>query len=197
MKPINSALYLIPLQNRMGGGTKFHTDKRAVGGRYRRIIIISNSKKQNIRRETMLKKLMQLKLGKRIRAGYVLAIALAVFMTAITLIFTLVVENKYHHITTYYAFPQGDIGFAMTILTSTKAYTETIIGYDNPTTVERAIQSREAVLAKLDECLDDIRKSIVTDIGEEHMHKIEETIQAYVTSDEKLFQFGISGDAEK
>lgn len=145
----------------------------------------------------MLKKLMHFKLGKRIRVGYVLAIVLAVFMTTITLIFTLVVENRYHHITTYYAFPQGDIGFTMAILANTKGYTETVIGYDEPTSIERAIQSRTATLSSLEGCMNNIRASIVTDVGEEHLRKIEKTVQAYLTVDEKLFQLGISGDPEK
>ena len=64
----------------------------------------------------MLKKIMKQKIQKRLLLSSILSSAIMMMASVIAILVIIYSAKQYSHVLTYYAFPQGDIGHAMTAL---------------------------------------------------------------------------------
>lgn len=64
----------------------------------------------------MLKKMMKMRIQKRLFNSSLMTSAITTVAAVLALIIIIYSSGQYSHVLTYYAFPQGDIGHAMTAL---------------------------------------------------------------------------------
>ena len=142
----------------------------------------------------MLKKIMNLRIQKRLLFSSIIS-SMIMMMSAVIAIGVIIYSaSQYSHVLTYYAFPQGDIGHAMTALADVRSYTRAAIGYDETDLVEQLVVAHDESKAKVEAYLVPIRESIVTDVGRESMDAIESTVQAYFEIDAEILELGAGAD---
>lgn len=142
----------------------------------------------------MMEKLKNMRIRKRLNASFLLTVTLAGVAAVIAIIMIYLMSSMYNHTLTYYAFPQGDIGKAMTALADVRSATRGIIGYDEK---YRAQELKEIHDAKIDELyvhLEAIKKTMVTDAGWESYNKIIEKLDAYLKIDADIAEQGQTTD---
>ena len=139
----------------------------------------------------MLKKIMNQRIQKRLLLSSVMSSTI-MMLSAIIAIFVIIYSAKqYSHVLTYYAFPQGDIGHAMTALADVRSYTRAAIGYEEQELVDKMVASHDESKKIVEQYLEPIRESIVTDVGRESMNAIENSIKAYFEIDAEILALGM------
>uniref|UniRef100_UPI004057A589 methyl-accepting chemotaxis protein n=1 Tax=Agathobacter sp. TaxID=2021311 RepID=UPI004057A589 len=144
----------------------------------------------------MFEKLKNLRIKKRLTASSMITVALASLASLLAVFIVVYVVGQYDHVLTYYAFPQGDLGRAMSELADIRSATRGAIGYDDKELVQNIMQQHEQAIQNLEELLEPIEESVVTDVGRESYNEIVETLEAYLEIDEKVFELGTTADTE-
>ena len=144
----------------------------------------------------MLKKMMNYRIQKRLLTSSIVTSAIMLVASIIAIIVIIYSSGQYSRVLTYYAFPQGDIGHAMTALADVRSCTRGAIGYEEQELVDKMIVEHDARKADVEYYLQFIRESIVTEVGRESMQAIEDSINAYFAIDQKVLELGTINDAE-
>ena len=142
----------------------------------------------------MLKKIMNQKIQKRLLLSSILSSAIVMMASVIAIFVIIYASKQYSHVLTYYAFPQGDIGHAMTALADVRSYTRAAIGYDEPELVDKMVEAHDKSKELVEQYLVPIRESIVTDVGRENMATIDSAIEAYFKIDAEIIELGANAD---
>ena len=145
----------------------------------------------------MLKKMMKMRIQKRLLNSSIMTSAITMVAALLALVVIIYSTAQYRHVLTYYAFPQGDIGHAMTALSDMQSSTRGAIGYEMQSFVDRMVKEHDESKAELVKYIEEIRPTIVTDAGQRNMERIDTYIKAYFEFDEKVMELGTSGDAVK
>lgn len=145
----------------------------------------------------MLKKMMNLRIQKRLLSSSMMTSATLLIATVLAVIVLIYSAGQYSHVLTYYAFPQGDIGHAMTALADVRSYTRAAIGYDEQEFIDKMVTEHDNRKKDVETYLQPIRESIVTDVGRESMQAIENTIAAYFEVDARVLELGATQDEIK
>lgn len=142
----------------------------------------------------MLKKIMKQKIQKRLLLSSILSSAIMMMASVIAILVIIYSAKQYSHVLTYYAFPQGDIGHAMTALADVRSYTRAAIGYEEQELIDKMVVAHDDSKKIVEQYLEPIRDSIVTDVGRESMAAIESAIDAYFAIDAEIIELGATTD---
>lgn len=143
------------------------------------------------------KKEKDMRIKARLNKGF-LSIAIFVSFAAILgLIAMLIVGNRYQHALTYYAFPQGTIGQAMTSFAEARSSLRGAIGYDNPETVAQQKQYYYDNKVKFQGYLDQIAPTMVTDEGHAAFDAIVVELDEYWEMADEIIEQGTRGNAKE
>ena len=145
----------------------------------------------------MLKKLRLLRIKERLTQGAMITIGIASTAAIIAAIILFYMSSRYNHVLTYYAFPQGDLGKAMSELADIRSATRGAIGYETENYINQMIDQHDQAVKKLEELLVPIEASVVTDVGRESFDQIRTTLDKYLEVDAKVLKLGATMDAEK
>ena len=137
----------------------------------------------------------EMRIKKRLSSTFGMIVALASVVSIVTVAFIMIMSNRYDHTLHNYAFPQGDIGLAMTEFAEVRSATRAAIGYDEQSNVETVLAQHEEAKAELEKILSEIKLTMVTPEGYAAFAAIEEAVAAYYVVDEKVLEMGTSGDA--
>lgn len=149
-----------------------------------------------VKEKTMINKIKNLRIKKRLFASSIITSAILMFATVVTIAVLAFALNRYNHVLTYYAFPQGDLGHAMTALADIRSATRGGIGYEDEALIERMVSLNAENREKLETYLNEISKTIVTDVGREEFAEIQADIDAYLEIDAKVLALGATTDDE-
>lgn len=140
----------------------------------------------------MFKKIINRRIKERLLSSSILSAMIMMVAAIVAIIVILYSAGQYDHVLTYYAFPQGDIGHAMSALADIRSSTRGAIGYEDDALVEKILEEHDKKKAELDGYLDIIAGTIVTDVGRESFNNIQQSIQAYYEIDQKVINMGMS-----
>ena len=138
----------------------------------------------------MLKKMMNMRIQKRLLNSSVMTAAMTIAAAVLALIVLIYSSSRYSHVLSYYAFPQGDIGKAMTALADVRSCTRGAIGYEKQAMIDRMVQEHDQRKMELEKYINDIRASVVTEEGKKNMKAIEEKLNAYLEIDAMVLEVG-------
>lgn len=144
----------------------------------------------------MIKKLMKMRIQKRLTTSSLITVGITSVASLLAIIVLLYMVGRYDHVLTYYAFPQGDIGHAMSALADMRSATRGAIGYEEQNLIDQMVAAHDAKKAELYEYLEVIDDTIVTDIGLESYNNIVASVEAYVAIDQKVLEIGATEDVE-
>jgi len=142
----------------------------------------------------MLKKMMKMRIQKRLFNSSILTSAITTVAAILALIVIVYSTSQYRHVLTYYAFPQGDIGHAMAALSDMQSTTRGAIGYEMQSFIDRMVKEHDESKAELEMYIEEIRKTIVTDVGRNAMERIDTYMKLYFEFDEQVMKLGVSTD---
>ena len=142
----------------------------------------------------MLKKIMNQRIQKRLLLSSIISSAIMMMASVVAIFVIIYASKQYSHVLTYYAFPQGDIGHAMTALADVRSYTRAAIGYDEQDLITQMVAGHDKSKQLVEEYLVPIRESIVTDVGRESMAEIEAALERYFTIDAEILALGSTTD---
>ncbi|MBE5951356.1 MAG: HAMP domain-containing protein [Lachnospiraceae bacterium] len=142
----------------------------------------------------MLKKVMNLRLSKRLLASSIITAAVMLVGAILALAGIMYVRGQYNHVLTYYAFPQGDIGHAMTALADVRSATRGAIGYEDEELIQKMIAEHDENVNELQHYMEIIWDTIVTDVGRESFAQMETTLKAYFEIDGRVLAMGTSNE---
>lgn len=144
----------------------------------------------------MLDGLMKLRIKERLNKSSTITVTIAGAAAVIAAILLFVVASQYSRVLTYYAFPQGDIGTAMTELADVRSATRGAIGYTDPDRVQQMIELHDEAVANLQAKLPDIEATIVTEVGREDFENIKTALDNYLEVDQKILDLGANASEE-
>lgn len=144
----------------------------------------------------MLEKLRNLRIKKRLKTSSMITIGLAGIASLLAVVIIVYVVGQYDHVLSYYAFPQGDLGKAMAELADIRSATRGAIGYDDTELVENIVSQHDQAILNLEELLEPIEDSVVTDVGRESYNNIVEALEIYLEIDERVIELGTTANEE-
>ena len=144
-----------------------------------------------------MKFLQKMRIQKRLTTGFIMTIAMACVAAIVAIIALFIVFSRYNHTLKYYAFPQGDIGKAMTALADVRSATRGAIGYESQDQIDKMIAAHDAKKQELYDYLAEVEKTIVTDAGREDYDAIVVALEEYFIVDERVIKLGATTDAAK
>ena len=86
-----------------------------------------------------LKKVNNMKIKERLNFSSIITVSISSISALLAIITVVFMVGRYNDTLTYSAFPQGDIGKAMTALADMRSATRTIIGYDNQEVIDEML----------------------------------------------------------
>lgn len=98
----------------------------------------------------MFKKIMSQRIQKRLLLSSILSSMIMMVASIVAIIVIIYSSGQYDHVLTYYAFPQGDIGHAMSALADIRSSTRGAIGYEDDATVAKLVAEHDKKKAELD-----------------------------------------------
>lgn len=143
----------------------------------------------------MIEKMKQMRIEKRLTFSSVITVALAAIAALVASVFLFYMGMRYNDVLNYYAFPQGDIGIAMTQLADIRSATRGAIGYDDPELIESLVEKHDEAVETMEEYIDKIADTIVTDVGRESYNEILSTVEVYLEIDAQVIEMGATSDA--
>ena len=144
-----------------------------------------------------MKFLQKMRIQKRLTTGFIMTIAMACVATVIAIISLFIVFSRYNHTIKYYAFPQGDIGKAMTALADVRSATRGAIGYESQDQIDKMVAAHDEKKAEVYVHLEEIEKTIVTDAGRKDYDEIVAALDKFFAADEKVLTLGATTDEAK
>ncbi len=142
----------------------------------------------------MLKKMMKMRIQKRLLNSSIMTSAITMVAAVLALVVIIYSSGQYSHVLTYYAFPQGDIGHAMTALSEMQSSARGAIGYEMQALIDRMVKEHDESKAELEKYIDAIRETIVTEAGRKNMERIDTYVKAYFEYDAQVMKLGASTD---
>ncbi len=144
----------------------------------------------------MIKKLRLMRIKERLTTSSIITIGMASLAAVIATIVLIYMSSQYNHVLTYYAFPQGEIGLAMTELADVRSATRGAIGYEEQKYIEQMIAQHDESVELLKEYMVPIEASIVTDIGQQSYDAIDAALAIYLEVDARVLKLGATEDVE-
>ena len=109
----------------------------------------------------------------------------------------LFVGNRYQQAMTYYAFPQGDIGKAMTEFAEARSSLRAAIGYDDVAIIAEQKKLHDEHKVAFERQLIDIEKTMISKEGDEAFAAIEVALKGYWELDAEIMKQGAVTDREQ
>jgi len=144
----------------------------------------------------MLKKLMNNRIQKRLFGSSVMTSAMTTAAAIVAMIVIIYATSRYSHVLTYYAFPQEDIGHAMTALSDVQSSTRGAIGFEMQALIDKMVEEHDTRKTDLDTYIETIRGTLTTDTEEKIMERVDTYIKAYFEFDEQTISIGATTDKE-
>ena len=144
-----------------------------------------------------MKFLQKMRIKKRLTTGFIMTIAMACIAAVLSIIALFIVFNRFDHTLKYYAFPQGDIGKAMTALADVRSATRGAIGYETQNEIDLMVKAHDEKKAEVYVHLEEIEKSIVTDAGQKDYEEIVAALDEFFKVDDEVMALGATEDVEK
>lgn len=154
------------------------------------------SRKRDLRGEGMIQKLQKMKIKQRLKSAFMRVIWISnvgALMGAIMLFF---MSNRYDYTLKNYAFPQGDIGMAMSSFAETRSATRAIIGYTDERTMNTVIAHHDLAKGELYEYLEVIEPHMVTAESKEAFDAVNTALEKYFTVEDEVLELGKSTDPD-
>ena len=126
----------------------------------------------------------------RLKKGFVSVAILVSVAAVLGIIAMLVMGSRYQHALENYAFPQGDIGKAMTAFAEARSCLRGAIGYDDKEMVELQKKNWEQYKKQFEGYMVDIEKTMVTDEGHKAYAAIESALEGYWELSKEIMEQG-------
>ncbi len=149
-----------------------------------------------LRGEGMGKKLQKMRIQKRLKTAFLRVIWLSNAGALIGVVMLFFMANRYDFTLKNYAFPQGDVGMAISSFAEVRSATRAVIGYTDEKTIHTAIANHDVNKDKLNEYLDEIEPRMVTDESKETFQAVKTSLDSYFEVEEEILEMGVSTDPE-
>lgn len=143
----------------------------------------------------MIEKMKQLRIEKRLTRSSIVTVAVAGVGAVVAALFLFYTGVRYDNTLTYYAFPQGDIGIAMTQLADIRSATRGAIGYDDEELIASLVEKHDEAVDTLNEYMARIETTIITEAGRQEYNDITNSLKEYLEIDAKVIEMGATSDA--
>lgn len=140
--------------------------------------------------------LKKMKIKKRLTTGFGIVTGITSIVAVLGCIALIVVASRYENALKKYGFAQGDIGNAMVSFSDMRSATRAVIGYDDDTIAQEAIEQHDAHVANFQEEMQIVFESIVSKEEEEVFNKVSSTIQEYWGLEAQVISLGKTGTPE-
>ena len=144
----------------------------------------------------MLKKMQSMRIKKRLNSSSIFTVALTSIASVVALVAILIMTHEYNQTLTYYAFPQGDIALAMNEFAEVRSATRAIIGYEEQSAIDTAVEQHEEAVAELDRLMKVVEATMITAEGKETFAAIQDALAAYYECEKKVLEIGTTTDQE-
>lgn len=143
----------------------------------------------------MRKYFKRIRIKKRLTTTFTIIVALVGIIALSSIFVNLYMSNRYNYTLSNYAFPQGDIGKAMTAFADTHSATRAVVGYDEQEAIDRELAVHEEKKNILYDCLPQIQSTMVTDEGRASYEAITSALDAYFVIEEEVLAIGATTDS--
>lgn len=144
----------------------------------------------------MIEKMKQMRIEKRLTTSSIITVVLAGLSAIIAAAFLFYMGTRYDQILTYNAFPQGDIGIAMTELADIRSATRGAIGYDNEELIASLVKNHDEAVEILNEYMLKIEATCASDEERQEYADIKSALEVYLEIDAQVIQLGATTDDE-
>ncbi|MDO5403742.1 MAG: methyl-accepting chemotaxis protein [Eubacteriales bacterium] len=144
-----------------------------------------------------MKKINEMSIGKRLKSAFNIVIVILAVMNLVGLVVIFGITNRYNFTLSNYAFPQGDIGKAMTAFADTRSATRAFISYDDANDMKKLLAVHDQKKEELEGYMDAIEGTMVTEAGHQSYAAIESALDNYFAIEEKVIKTGNSTDREQ
>lgn len=143
----------------------------------------------------MIEKMKQMRIEKRLTFSSVISVALASIGAIVAAVFLFYMGTRYDQILTYNAFPQGDIGLAMTELADIRSATRGAIGYEDEELIASLVERHDEAIEKLNAYLVEIEATCADDNERQEYNDVVEALEKYLEIDAKVIKMGATSDS--
>lgn len=133
-----------------------------------------------------------MKIKKRLNFSSILTVLIASIASVLAIIVVVYMTSQYNRALTYYAFPQGDIGKAMTALADVRSAARTIVGYDNMDVIEQMTALHSQKKQELYHHLDHIETLMISEKGKGLYQKVQTELEEYFALETEIVEQGSS-----
>lgn len=154
-------------------------------------------KRRKKRRKSKMLNLKNMKIKKRLSTAFTLILGIASIAAIAGCIAMLVLSNRYSYTLTYFAFPQGTIGKAMTAFSEARSSLRAAIGYDEEEDIQTVVKVHDEQKALFESYMKEIKDTIVSDEGNNAYNQILAHLEDYWEMDAKILSIGTTTDREK
>ena len=144
----------------------------------------------------MLKKMMSLRIQKRLLNSSLMTSAIMMVASVFALVVIIYATSRYSHVLTYYAFPQEDVGHAMTAMADMQSCTRGAIGYEMQALIDKLVEEHDKSKAELETYIEKVRETITTDAERKIMERVDTYLKAYFEFDAQTIALGATTDKE-
>ena len=145
----------------------------------------------------MIDGLMKLRIKERLNKSSTITITIAGVAAVLAAILLFIVASQYNRVLTYYAFPQGDIGIAMTELADIRSATRGAIGYTDAERIQDMVDLHDEAVANLQAKLPEIQATIATKAGSEDFDNIQAALDNFLEIDQEIINLGATDSQEQ
>lgn len=143
----------------------------------------------------MKKKFNEMRIRKRLNSAFASILIMATVVNIVGILIIFLMTNRYDFALTNYAFPQGDIGKAMTVFTEMRSTTRAVIGYDKKEFIERCLNTHAQKKESLNTYMAEIKKTMVSPEGKQAFADIEAALAEYEVLENEIIEQGRSTNA--
>lgn len=143
-----------------------------------------------------MKKGYELKIRERLSKSYLQVIFIASISAIVGIIALLVMTRTYNNALNNYGFSQGDIGKAMTAFSGARSEVRAAVGYTDEDIISDAKDTYYTRKDSLQQYLDDIESSMVTQAGKDAYNQIVKDLDGYWDLSDQLIEEGSTTDQE-
>lgn len=143
-----------------------------------------------------MKKGHELKIRERLSKSYLQVIFIASISAIVGIIALLVMTRMYNNALNNYGFSQGDIGKAMTAFSGARSEVRAAVGYMDEDIISDAKDTYYTRKDSVQQYLDDIESSMVTQAGKDAYNQIVKDLDGYWDLSDQLIEEGSTTDQE-
>lgn len=141
-------------------------------------------------------KASEMSVASRLQRGFIIVAALGSVAAIVAAILMCIIINQYNKTLDYHAFPQGDLGNAMTALAETRSALRMAIGYDDQDLIDKEVKVFAEEKEKFNSYESVIEASIITPEGREIFEQIKSDLNGYWELNEEILALGATTNAE-